>query len=71
MSDEYARAFSDTATKNSQAAVNTANDTNNRLTARIDALERLVIALQAEVAQMQGKYNLLLTARFNGGSTAE
>ncbi len=66
-----ARAHQEVATRNAQVAVKQANDTRTELLARLNNLEALVTNQQGEIHQLQQKYNLLLTQRFNGGSTSE
>lgn len=68
---EVVQANQELATRNSQAAVNTANKTRDELTNKIVTLEKTVFQLVNQVAQLNQKYNLLLSNRFNKGSTSE
>lgn len=68
---EVVQANQELATRNSQAAVDTANKTREEMMAKIVTLERTVAQLVSQVAHLQQKYNLLLSNRFNRGSTAE
>jgi hypothetical protein len=70
MSDEVARAHQEVATRNSREAIRKADATRNELLGRITHLEALVANLTASVAQLEQKYNLLLTARFDGRATS-
>ncbi len=65
-----AKAHQEVATRNAQVAVKQANDTRTELLTRLNNLEALVTNQQSEIFQLNQKYNLLLTNRFNGGSTA-
>lgn len=69
MSDETAKAHQELATRNSRAAVKKADDTRNELLDRINHLERLVVTDHQKLVELEKKYNLLLTARFDGRST--
>jgi len=71
MSKEIEQAHQEVATRNAQAAVTLANSTKAALEMRLDHLEHLVTNLYQTVTTLEQKYNLLLTSRFNGGSTAE
>lgn len=68
---DLSKAFGEVATRNAQAALEVANNTKSELTMRVNALENLVTSLNGQIAQLQQKYNLLLSSRFNGGSTSE
>ncbi len=65
-----AKAHQEVATRNAQVAVKQANDTRTEMFKRMLHLEAIVTNQQSEIQQLQQKYNLLLTQRFNGGSTA-
>lgn len=66
-----AQAHQELATRNSQAAVKTANATRNELLDRISRLEGVVAVLGQRLGDLEQKYNLLLTKNFNGGSTSD
>ena len=66
---EVIQANQELATRNSQAAVKTANQTRDELSAKILLLEKTVAQLVQQVSQLNQKYNLLLSNRFNKGST--
>lgn len=57
------------ATHNSKVAVKFSEDTREQLLLRVDALDRAVHALTFAVQHLEQKYNLLLSERFNTGST--
>ena len=58
------------ATMNAKAAVHTAESTRDELTDRIVALEHTAKTLTQGLDELQKKYNLLLSERFNTGPTA-
>jgi cell division protein FtsB len=66
---EIVQANQEWATKNSKAAVDTANRTKEELSAKVMVLEKTVSQLVFQVSHLQQKYNLLLSERFNKGST--
>ncbi len=68
---EVVQANQELATRNSQAAVKTANETREQLMTKVQTLERTVSLLVTQVSQLNQKYNLLLSSRFNKGSTSE
>lgn len=68
---EVIQANQELATRNSKAAVDIANKTRNELTEKIIVLEKTVSQLVFQVSQLNQKYNLLLSNRFNNGSTSE
>ncbi len=68
---EVIQANQELATRNSKAAVDTANKTKVELTEKIIVLEKTVAQLVFQVSQLNQKYNLLLSNRFNNGSTSE
>jgi hypothetical protein len=71
MSEEHiAKAHQEIATRNSMSAVKAAQDSEKRLNDRIDFLENLVRTQHEQIAQLQNKYNLLLSSRFSSGSTS-
>lgn len=67
---EQAEASEKVATMNSKAAVRTAEKTRDELTDRIVALERTANMLTQKCDELNKKYNLLLSERFNTGPTA-
>lgn len=68
---EVIQANQELATRNSKAAVEIASKTRNELTDKIVVLEKTVAQLVFQVSQLNQKYNLLLSNRFNNGSTSE
>ncbi len=68
---EVVQANQELATRNSRAAVETANKTKEELSAKVQVLEKTVAQLVFQVATLNQKYNLLLSNRFNKGSTTE
>jgi len=68
--DEAIKAHQEIATRNSREAIRKSEDTHSTLLSRIEHLDTLVANLATEVAQLQQKYNLLLTARFDGKGTS-
>jgi len=69
MNDEIARAHQEIATRNSRAAIDKAESTHDELLARIVHLDQMVAQMTVTVSQLEQKYNLLLTARFDGRAT--
>lgn len=67
---EQAEASEKVVTMNSKAAVRTAEQTRDELTDRIVKLERTVNMLMQKSDELNKKYNLLLSERFNTGPTA-
>jgi ABC-type Zn uptake system ZnuABC Zn-binding protein ZnuA len=71
MSDvELAKAHQEAATKNAREAIRKADATHAEMSARMTHLDHLVAQLSATVGELQQKYNLLLTARFDGKATS-
>jgi cell division protein FtsB len=69
MSDD--KLIKELATRNSRTAVDLANKTREELTTKLLTLEKTVAQLVNQVSNLQQKYNLLLSNRFNKGSTTE
>lgn len=67
---QVAAAHQEIATRNSRAAVVFSEETRHVLTERILSMEKAFNALAAQMAQLEQKYNLLLTKHFSGGSTS-
>lgn len=72
MSDnpEVAKAHQEIATRNAQNAVNSVEELRANYDKRILHLEQLIATLYNKHTLLEQKYHLLLTQRFNGGSTA-
>jgi hypothetical protein len=68
---EVVQANQELATRNSRAAIETATKTKEELSAKVQVLEKTVAQLVFQVATLNQKYNLLLSNRFNKGSTSE
>lgn len=66
---QMAKVHQEVATHNSKLAVKFSTDTREQLLNRVDALDRAVHALTFQVQHLEQKYNLLLSERFNTGST--
>lgn len=73
MSDikEVNEAYAKVMERNANAAISHSKQTKDELIEKMKFLEGLVVAHHGQIAQLQEKYNLLLTNRFSGGSTAE
>lgn len=69
--DIDARVHEQIATRNARAAVALAKDIKAVFEIRIENLERGLNTLAAQYVQLECKYNLLLTERFDGGATTE
>lgn len=67
---ETMKVHQEIATRNSKEAIAKSEKTRDELLDRINRLERLVTNQEQKITQMEQKYNLLLTARFDGRSTA-
>ena len=67
--NEEAKAHQRLATANAQRAVDTAEHTRDELLTRVDVLTANVSRLEHAVANLDRKYNLLLSERFNTGPT--
>jgi len=67
---EEAKAHQKLATNNAKAAVATAEHTRDELLERMGVLEMQVSQLTQAVQNLDRKYNLLLSERFNNGPTA-
>jgi len=70
MSDEMAKTHQEIATRNSREAIKKADATRDELLTKISHLENLVANLAAKTNELEQKYNMLLTARFDGKATA-
>jgi len=70
MNDEEVRAHQEIATRNSRAAISKAESTHSELLERINRLDQLVAQMAATISQLEQKYNLLLSARFDGKATS-
>jgi len=70
MNDEIARTHQEIATRNARAAVQAAETTKAEMTVRLNHLEHLVAGQQVKLGELEQKYNLLLTKRFDGRATA-
>ena len=66
---ETIKAHQEIATRNAREAIRKSDATRDEVLARVNHLDALVANLTFEVAQLQQKYNLLLTARFDGKGT--
>ena len=65
-----ARAAEKVTRMNAEAAVRTSEVTREELTERIVRIEQALSAATVAIQDLQRKYNLLLTERFNTGPTA-
>jgi len=70
MSDETAKAYSEIATRNSREAIRKSDATRDELLTRLIHLEGLVANLTSEIQHLHQKYNIMLSARFDGKGTA-
>jgi hypothetical protein len=70
MNEETVKAHQEIATRNSRTAINKAESTHNELLKRIIHLENLASSQGQVLAQLQQKYNLLLSKSFNGRGTS-
>ncbi len=70
MNDAIAAHHQELATKNAEAAVKMAELTRNELLERVSHLDRAVLDLNGRVIELDRKYQLLLTDRFDGKATA-
>lgn len=66
---EEAKASEKVTRLNAKAAVSTAEQTRDELTDRIEHLEAALTAAIQKITDLDRKYNLLLTERFNTGPT--
>ena len=66
---ETMKVHQELATRNAKMAVEKVEKTRDELLDRLNKLERLVANQQQQITQIEQKYNLLLTARFDGRST--
>ena len=64
-------AAAEVANRNAKTALQHSEKTRLELTDRVNTLENLVREMYGQLAQLQNKYNLLLTKNFNRGSTTE
>ena len=70
MNEELIKHHQELATKNAQAAVKMAGLTRDELLERVDHLDAVVLDLTNRVIELDRKYALLLTERFDGKGTA-
>lgn len=72
MADEstLAKHHQELATRNSLNAAQAVIKLRTELVPKIQQHEQIIRALLDKVADLERKYNLLLSARFNGGSTS-
>jgi len=70
MNDEEIKLHQEIATKNSNTAMKVADDTRNELLKRMAHLEMVVATHEQQIVNLQQKYNIMLTARFDGKSTS-
>lgn len=66
---EMAKVHQEIATHNAKTAVKVSGETRTELLDRVDILDKAVHALTFKVQHLEQKYNLLLSERFNTGST--
>jgi len=64
-------AAAEVANRNAKTALQHSEKTRLEITERVNTLENLVREMYGQLAQLQNKYNLLLTKNFNRGSTTE
>ena len=64
-------AAAEVANRNAKTALQHSEKTRLEITERVNTLENLVREMYGQIAQLQNKYNLLLTKNFNRGSTTE
>jgi len=69
--NEALKAYSETATRNSREAIRKSDATRDELITRMTHLEGLVANLTSEVQHLHQKYNIMMSIRFDGKSTAE
>jgi hypothetical protein len=69
MSNEETKLHQEIATRNSREAIRKSDATRDELLVRISHLEQIVSGLSFSVQHLEQKYNLLLSARFDGKST--
>lgn len=70
MSSELSKIHERTATRNAQAAVARVAVVESELKGKIVALEAKIASQSMQIDLLNERYILLLTNRFNGGSTA-
>jgi uncharacterized protein Yka (UPF0111/DUF47 family) len=58
------------AARNSKEAVRSSNATRTELLARMSHFAHLLSNQQQKIDELERKYNLLITSRFNGGPTS-
>jgi predicted site-specific integrase-resolvase len=66
---EMAKVHQEIATHNSKAAVRVSSETKQELHKQVDRLNFMVNTLTQKVNDLDRKYNLLLSERFNTGPT--
>ncbi len=71
MSEQREQAYSEIANRNSLATAQKLSEVEFELKDRIIHLENLVGTLSNKLNTLDYKYNLMLSEKFNGGSTAE
>ena len=64
------RAHQEIATRNSREAIRKSDATRDELITRMSHLEGLVANLTSEVQHLHQKYNVMMSARFDGKGTA-
>ncbi len=70
MNDELIKHHQELATQNAEAAVKMAGKTRDELLERVNHLDSVVINLTNRVIELDRKYMLLLTERFDGKGTS-
>lgn len=66
---DMAKVHQEIATHNSKAAVKLSIETKEKLAEQVDRLNFMVNTLTQQVQDLDRKYNLLLSERFNSGPT--
>ncbi len=69
--DEAIKAHQEIATRNAREAIRKAESTRDELLTRIIHIEATVASLGTSIVKLEQKYNIMLTARFDGKGTAE
>jgi len=70
MNDDEIRAHQEVASRNAQTAIKVAESTKSDLSTKISHLGHLMAAQEQRIADLERKYVLLLTARFDGRATS-
>lgn len=63
--------YGELANRNSKVALKVVQETRDEMLDRMNKLEARVAAQSQEINILQHRYDLLLTANFNGGSTSD